>query len=637
MQEFWHRFVVSARNSLSPRPVILLLIGLALVGNSTTPVAQAQGLPMRAPDGFTVETVGAGLGDATSFAIAPDGRIFVTTQRGRIRVIQNGVVQPEDFFDLSFEVNATHERGLMGIAVHPRFPATPYIYLAYVYEPPEAQGYSDDGARVSRVLRLSADPNNLNKAVPGSGVVILGKNSTFANIGNPATGDQKPFSCVDANGGYVQDCLPDEGTSHSVDFMVFGRDGALYVSAGDGINFNSAVNIRAQNPDSPVGKILRINPLTGEGYANNPFYDGNPNSNRSKVYAVGLRNPFRFALHPGNGNVYVGDVGNFDWEEINVGGAGANFGWPCLEGPKVTVDDNGCQGIVSGAQPVTHALYAYPHEKGLSSVIGGDFYTGKSYPAIYRNVYFFGDFSAGKIFTLTFAGGGSVVVNEFATGVPGLVQISAGLNGDLYVLSYTGVLVRLRYTAAGGAAAAGQNAPAAGQNAAVAAPAKPASVTGRINREWWLGIAGNTVADLTKSPKFAGKPSGSEFMSSLEAPLSFANDFGERIFGYLHPPASGEYRFWIAADDAAELWLSATDNPANKQRIALVPAWTTSQQWDKYGEQQSVPIKLEAGKRYYIEILHKDADQKDNLAVAWQIPGGERAVVEGKYLSPFKP
>jgi hypothetical protein len=397
------------------------------------------------------------------------------------------------------------------------------------------------------------------------------------------------------------------------------------------------VNIRAQNPDSLVGKILRIHPITGEGYPTNPFYDGNPNSNRSKVYAVGLRNPFRFALHPGNGQLYVGDVGNFDWEEINVGGAGANFGWPCLEGPKITVDDNGCEGVVSGAQPVVAALYAYPHENGLSSVIGGDFYTGKTYPTSYRNVYFFGDFSAGKIFTLNFAADGSVVINEFATGVPGLVQISARPNDDLYVLSYTGVLVRLRYTAPTSAGAAGQSAPITGQSATGAVTVKPASVTGRINREWWLGVAGNTVADLTKSPKFAGKPSGAEFMSNLETPLSFANDYGQRIYGYLHPPVSGEYRFWIAADDAAELWLSPDDNPANKQKIALVSAWTASRQWDKYGEQQSAPIKLAAGKRYYLEILHKDADQKDNLAVALQIPGGERVVVAGQYLSPFRP
>jgi hypothetical protein len=148
-------------------------------------------------------------------------------------------------------------------------------------------------------------------------------------------------------------------------------------------------------------------------------------------------------------------------------------------------------------------------------------------------------------------------------------------------------------------------------------------------------VAGGNVADLTKSPAFQGKPSGADFLPSFEAPLSFNNDFGQRIHGYLHPTVTGEYRFWIAADDAAQLWLSTGSNPANKQLIASAPAWTGSRQWDKFGEQQSGAIQLEAGKKYYIEALHKDADQKDNLSVAWQPPSGERAIIEGKYLSPF--
>ncbi|RIK28965.1 MAG: hypothetical protein DCC55_38335, partial [Chloroflexi bacterium] len=112
---------------------------------------------------------------------------------------------------------------------------------------------------------------------------------------------------------------------------------------------------------------------------------------------------------------------------------------------------------------------------------------------------------------------------------------------------------------------------------------------------------------------------------------------GQRIRGYLHPDKGGEYIFWIAADDAAELWLSTDDKPENKQLIASVPSWTLTRQWDKHPSQQSGGILLEAGKRYYVEVLHKDADQKDNLSIAWQIPGGEREIIAGKYLSPFVP
>ncbi|HMN30664.1 MAG TPA: PQQ-dependent sugar dehydrogenase, partial [Caldilineaceae bacterium] len=382
---------------------------LGLVSGSVAP-ASAAPLAIDAPPGFNFEPVVDGLKNPTGFAFAPDGRIFIIEKEGKVRVFADGRLQEEPFIDLTNEVNATHERGLLGVAVHPRWPAVPYVYLSYVYEPPEAKGLPDDGARVSRVLRLSADPNNLNRHVPGSGVILLGKNSVFANIGNPAVGDRKPYSCLDAGGGFIEDCFPNEGTSHSIDMLLFGKDGALYVSNGDGLNFNAAVSPRAQNIDSPVGKILRIDPLTGGGLPSNPYYDGNPNSNRSKVYAIGLRNPFRFTLHPRTGQLWIGDVGDFDWEEVNNGGVGSNFGWPCFEGPDIKVDDNGCQGMVSGQSASTSAVYSYPHENGRGSVIGGDFYLGSSDPGYYGGAYFFGDFNVDMMFVMTFNDDGSAEV-----------------------------------------------------------------------------------------------------------------------------------------------------------------------------------------------------------------------------------
>ena len=110
-----------------------------------------------------------GLDRPTSFAIAPDGRIFVTEKAGKVRVVQDGELLPDPFIDLTNEVNDTADRGLLGIAVHPNWPSTPYVYLAYTYDPPEVSDRNPSGARVSRVLRLSADPNNLNVALPGSG------------------------------------------------------------------------------------------------------------------------------------------------------------------------------------------------------------------------------------------------------------------------------------------------------------------------------------------------------------------------------------------------------------------------------------------------------------------------------------
>ena len=105
-----------------------------------------------------------------------------------VRVVQDGQLLPDPFIDLSNEVNDSADRGLLGIAVHPNWPNTPYVYLAYTYDPPEVKDRNPSGARVSRVLRLSADPNNLNVALPGSGLVIVGTNSTAEHIGNPDAG-----------------------------------------------------------------------------------------------------------------------------------------------------------------------------------------------------------------------------------------------------------------------------------------------------------------------------------------------------------------------------------------------------------------------------------------------------------------
>ena len=124
----------------------------------------------------------------------------------------------------------------------------------------------------------------------------------------------------------------------------------------------------------------------------------------------------------------------------------------------------------------------------------------------------------------------------------------------------------------------------------------------------------------------------SEALPTLETG-SFGKDYGERLSGYLLPPVDGDYRFWIAADDSAELWLSTDADPANAVLIAQAVTWTRQHEWDKAPEQASALIALEAGQRYYIEVRHKQADQKDNVAVAWQPPGGERAVIGGEFLS----
>jgi hypothetical protein len=165
-------------------------------------------------------------------------------------------------------------------------------------------------------------------------------------------------------------------------------------------------------------------------------------------------------------------------------------------------------------------------------------------------------------------------------------------------------------------------------------PISPAG-SGSILYEYWEGIPGNSVADLTSHPDFQRPAARRELLTRFEAPSNRGENYGARIRGYLHPPVSGDYLFWIASDDAGELWLSDSENPADKRRICFVESWVPLRQWARQPSQQSPPIRLERGRRYYIEALHKQADSGDSLAVAWQPPGGVREIIPGSALTAF--
>jgi aryl-phospho-beta-D-glucosidase BglC (GH1 family) len=161
--------------------------------------------------------------------------------------------------------------------------------------------------------------------------------------------------------------------------------------------------------------------------------------------------------------------------------------------------------------------------------------------------------------------------------------------------------------------------------------------SGTILREFWLNVTGGTTTSLTSSASYPNSPSGSGQLTSLEGPTNFADNYGSRIRGYIHPPISGTYTFWLASDDGGDLFLSTNDDPANATRIAFVDSWTNPREWTKLPSQQSATINLVAGQKYYIEVLHKDAGGGDNVAVAWQGPGIAQTVIPGTYLSPFVP
>jgi glucose/arabinose dehydrogenase len=465
------------------------LLALALVAAGGAPARGAIVFAATAP-GFSTDLVVGGLPFLTAISFAPDGRMFIALKSGVVRVYRNGTLLATPFVDISSLVGDRHDRGLLGIAVHPEFPEQPYLYLLYTHDPagvtPDA-----DGARVAQLLRVEADPAfDHDRALTGAGsrVVLLGTNSTFANIGNPTNGrDHTKPSCMTGfsmAGAPVHDCIPSDENSHTIGTVAFAPDGSLFASAGDGSDYTNVDPraLRSQMLDSLAGKILRIDPLTGLGLPDNPFYQpGSPNSNRSKVWAYGLRNPFRTTIRPGTTEAYIGDVGWGTWEEINTG-KGANFGWPCYEGGVVSGGGNEggnttsrrqtsyessgstsaqCAALYAqGLGAVKRPVFAYNHSSdgaggsGGASANAGAFYTGTVYPAQYRDALFIADYNRRWVRYLRFDASGNASVHNFLTensGI-GMVQVVVGPDTNLYVVLYrsSGSEVRrIRYTAGG--------------------------------------------------------------------------------------------------------------------------------------------------------------------------------------------
>ena len=156
--------------------------------------------------------------------------------------------------------------------------------------------------------------------------------------------------------------------------------------------------------------------------------------------------------------------------------------------------------------------------------------------------------------------------------------------------------------------------------------------SGKIKRELWANVTGNFVSAIP----LGKSPGSTSYLENFEGPSSAGDNYGDRISGHITPPSTGNYTFWIAGDDRAELWLSTSSDPAQKRKIAVVPSWTSYRQWDKHTEQKSVAIYLQAGKQYYIETLHKEGAGGDHISVGWQLTDGtlERPIPGKRFLAP---
>jgi glucose/arabinose dehydrogenase len=362
---------------------------LVLVMEDATPLFAATS------GSFQQDVFVSGLSQPTAMAFAPDGRLFVSQKAGRLRVIQDGALLTQPFVTIS-GIRSDGERGLLGVAFDPLFTTNGYVYVYYSY---------DTGVDGNRVSRFTVDPANPNVALPGSELVVL-------------------------NG------LP-QGGNHDGGAIHFGPDGYLYIAVGD-----VGTSSNAQSLSTPAGKILRISPATYPDIIppDNPFV-GVPGA-RGEIWALGLRNPFTFAFDPTDGTMYINDVGQNTWEEINLGAAGANYGWPICEGPRTS-------GAGNYEDPtLTYPLHAYRHPEGYA-VTGGTFYYGDQFPTEYSGSYFFADYVGNWIRRLP---QGSTVASDFADNTETPVDLRVGPDGSLYVLSISdGAVYRIRYLSANAA------------------------------------------------------------------------------------------------------------------------------------------------------------------------------------------
>ncbi len=363
--------------------------------------------------GFEVTLVADGFSLPTSMAFSNDGRIFVAEKGGTVRVVKNGVLLPTPVITLT-DINSFGDRGLIGMATDPNFSQNGYLYLSYTYE--NSPGSNFGGEKTGRIVRVTVVGD---VASESSKLVLVGTVGGTAAL--PSCENYVPGS----------DCIPSDSPSHTVGGLRFGPDGYLYATTGDGADF-SAVDpraLRAQNIDSLGGKVLRINP-DGTAPATNPFYNGNPNANRSKVYALGVRNMFRLNFHPVTGELFGGDVGWSTWEEVNHITPGANYGWPCYEG-NFTSSYN-----CTPSSAVTLPTYVYGHDaSGAGSITVGTFPSNAAYPAAYNNTMFIGDYAQNWIKLLVLDASNQVVeVKPFIPDTTWPVDLSTGPDGNVYYI-----------------------------------------------------------------------------------------------------------------------------------------------------------------------------------------------------------
>jgi len=371
------------------------LVVLALLGCSNSP-----GAPTLTSDSLRlVPVVTSGLSSPV-YLTAPSGdtaRLFVVEQSGQIRIVQHGQLLPAAFLDIHTRLVSGGEQGLLSVAFHPNYGTNGYFYVNYT----DLNG----DTRVERYTVSVAD----------------------SNLADTATHKLIIF-------------IPQPYTNHNGGLVMFGPDGMFYIGMGDGGSGGDPQN-RAQNPDSLLGKLLRIDVDGGDPYAiptGNPFKSG---GGAPEIWALGLRNPWRFAFDRAAGLLYIGDVGQGAWEEVDVQPAsqsGLNYGWRIMEGAHCYTPTNCSSGGL-----VLPAV-EYDHSNGQCAIIGGFVYRGARFPAL-AGQYFYADLCAGWVRSFSYAGGGVTGQTSWNLDVSPGTPLSFGedARGELYLLTGGGDVYRI--------------------------------------------------------------------------------------------------------------------------------------------------------------------------------------------------
>ena len=316
------------------------------------------------PGGYSWQEVASGLNQPEGLMNAGDGsgRLFIVEQAGLIRILKNGAILPTPFLNLTQKVVCCGERGLLGVAFHPNYAQNGYFYVDYTEEV--------SGKTYTVIARYNVSPNDPDQADPGSEMRLLHIEQPYQNH----------------KGGQLQ----------------FGPDGYLYIGMGDGGSEGDPLG-NGQSLGTLLGKILRIDVDFAEPYAipaDNPFADG---GGLAEIWVYGLRNPWRFSFDHLTGDLYIGDVGQDAWEEIDFLSAGspggANFGWNYFEG------DYPYRGSPPSDMQFVMPVAEYSHSLG-DAVIGGYVYRGNQLLDWY-GVYLYADYGSGRVWGLLHLSDGS--------------------------------------------------------------------------------------------------------------------------------------------------------------------------------------------------------------------------------------